>query len=342
MIPRMRIEESGFGTTPDGRAVRKFTMEGAGGMRVGAMSWGAALTEVLVPDRTGQTANVTLGYGSIAEYLEGRSFFGCVAGRFANRIAAGRFAVDGVQYELARNDGANHLHGGLRGFDKALWDGKPFRREGEVGVRWTLLSPDGDEGYPGNLRVTAEYALAEGNRLSFEYWAVTDRPTPVNLTNHSYWNLAGAGSATVLDHEIALRCPFYLPSDAALLPTGEVRPVAGTPFDFARAKPIGRDMGGVAGGYDHCMVVGKPADALGRAATVRDPSSGRVMEVFTTEPGVQFYTGNFLTGMPFPKHGGFCLETQRFPDSPNIGHFPSCILRPGQTYHHRTVHRFSA
>jgi len=340
--PYMKIEETRFGTTPDGRAVRRFTLVGAGGMRVSAISWGATLTEVAVPDRTGKTANVTLGYGSLEEYRDGKSFFGCLVGRFANRISGGRFLLDGAAYELARNDGANHLHGGLRGFDKALWDAKPFRRGDSVGIRWTLTSRGGEEGYPGRLHVTAEYALSEGNELSFEYWAITDRPTPVNLTNHSYWNLAGSGVGTVLDHEASFRCPFYLPSDAALTPTGEVRSVAGTPFDFSKAKPIGRDIASVAGGYDHCMVIGKPADVLGPAATVRDPAGGRVMEVWTTAPGIQFYTGNFLDGKPFPKHGGFCLETQHFPDCVNIGHFPSCILRPGRTYHQRTVHKFSA
>ena len=337
----MKSEESRFATTADGCAVMKYTLESAGGMRVSAISWGGRITEVMVPDRKGRTANVALGFGSLEEYRGGRSYFGCLVGRFANRIAAGRFSLDGIAYELARNDGANHLHGGLRGFDKAVWESWPFRSGDTAGIRWALVSRDGEEGYPGRLQVTAEYALNDRNELSFEYWAVTDRPTPVNLTNHSYWNLAGAGCGDVLSHEVSLHCPFYLPSDAALLPTGEVRPVAGTPFDFSKAKPIGRDIGSVPGGYDHCMVVGKPVDAMGPVAAVRDPGSGRVMEVSSTEPGVQFYTGNFLASDPFPKHGGFCLETQRFPDSPNIGHFPSCILRPGQVYHHRTVHRFS-
>jgi len=338
----MTASESPYGTTTEGRRIALFTVENARGMSFRAISRGATLTAVIVPDRTGRKESVVLGCDSLAEYEKNTEFLGCIVGRFANRIAGGRFTLDGVEHSLARNDGANHIHGGIRGFDKAAWNGRLFRRRNAAGIRWSYTSRDGEEGYPGNLRVTSEYALTEENELSFEYWAVTDAPTPVNLTNHSYWNLAGVGSGTALAHEIAFACPFYLPVDDALMPTGEVLKTAGTPFDFSVPKAIGRDIARVPGGYDHCLVLGKPPGVRGHACTARDPSSGRTMEVFTTEPGLQFYTGNFLDGKPFPKHGAFCLETQHFPDSVNRGHFPPCILRPGQTYHHLTVHRFSS
>jgi aldose 1-epimerase len=338
----MQASESIVGTAPDGKKLRRFTLSNTRGMRVTAISLGATLTEVSVPDRGGTAANVTLAHAPLERYVRNTEFFGCIAGRFANRIAAGRFSLEGREYTLARNNGANHLHGGNRGFDKANWRAKIIRRADAAGIRWTHTSPDGDEGYPGTLKVTADYVLTEDNTLSFEYWAVTDRPTPVNLTNHSYWNLAGAGSGTILAQEIAFNCPFYLPVDAGFIPTGEVLKTAGTPFDFSTAKSIGRDIAGVPGGYDHCLVIAKNAGAVGLAATARDPSTGRSMQVWTTTPGMQFYTANFLEGNPYPRNAGFCLETQMFPDSVNQGHFPSCILRQGETWHHLTVHKFSA
>jgi aldose 1-epimerase len=338
----MQASESVIGTTPDGKKIRQFILSNSRGMRVKAISLGATLTEVAVPDRGGTAANVILAHAPLERYTRNSEFFGCIVGRFANRIAGGRFSLEGKEYSLARNNGANHLHGGVRGFDKAGWKGKIFTRKEAAGIRWTLTSPDGEEGYPGTLKVTADYVLTEDNTLSFEYWALTDRPTPVNLTNHSYWNLGGAGSGTILAQEIAFKCPFYLPVDEGLIPTGEILKTAGTPFDFAAARSIGRDIGGVPGGYDHCLVIAKPAGSLGLAATARDPASGRTMQVWTTKPGVQFYTANFLEGNPYPRHAGFCLETQMFPDSVNRGHFPTCILRPGQGYHHLTVHEFSA
>jgi aldose 1-epimerase len=338
----MKASEEQVGRSAEGRKVIRYVLENSQGMSVQAVSHGAALTSVSVPDRQGRAANVALGYGSVDVYENNPSFFGCIVGRFANRIRAGRFPLDGKEYSLACNDGANHLHGGIRGFDKRTWSGRLIRRQDSVGIRWTYTSPDGEEGYPGTLKVTAEYALTERNELSLEYWAVSDRPTPINITNHSYWNLAGAGAGTILDHEASFNCPFYLPVGEDLIPTGEIVRTAGTPFDFSSFKPVGRDIAAVPGGYDHCLAVGKSEASLGLAATVRDPASGRTMQVWTTKPGVQFYTGNFLDGRFYPKHGGFCLETQFFPDGVNRGHFPSCILRPGQTYHHRTVHVFSA
>ena len=337
----MRVIETRFGTLSDGAAVRKFTVENDAGMRVSAMELGATITEVTVPDRTGAAANIVLGYPTLEGYVKGAEYFGCVIGRFANRIAAGRFSLDGKTYTLACNDGPHHSHGGVKGFDKRLWRGWAFRAKDAAGVRFGYTSPDGEEGYPGACRVTLEITLTERNELSFEYRAVSDQATPVNLTNHSYWNLAGAGSGTVYAQELTFNCPWYLPADKTLAPTGEVLGTAGTPFDFSKAKAIGSEIGAVPGGYDHCMVIGKPSGAMGHACTARDPGTGRAMEVHTTKPGFQLYTGNFLDGRPFAKHGSFCVETQYFPDSPNVGHFPDCILRPGLTYHHRTVHRFS-
>ena len=338
----MKASESKWGTTQDGKAVSLFTLENARGMSVDVMSRGATLVSVNVPDDGGKKTNVVLGYGSVSEYEKGRSFFGCTVGRYANRIRAGRFSLDGKEYSLAVNDGENHLHGGILGFDKVAWQGKLLHGKDSAGIRFRYTSKDGEEGYPGTLKVTMEYALTEANELSFEYWASTDRATPVNLTNHSYWNLAGQRSGDVLAQEMLFNCPFYLPVDAGLIPTGEIRATAGTPFDFGHFKAIGDDIAGVPGGYDHCYLVDKPADALGLACTARDPASGRTMQVRTTQPGVQFYTGNFLDGLPFPRHGAFCLETQALPDSPNRGYFPSCILRPGSVYHQRTVHVFTS
>jgi aldose 1-epimerase len=318
-----------------------FTLENSHGVRVTVIDLGATVTSVIVPDRSGRSVNVTLGFDSLPGWEKNSSFFGCIVGRVANRIRGGSFDLDGKRYTLARNERENHLHGGVKGFDKSVWAARLFMKGDTAGIRFQHTSRDGDEGYPGTLKAAAEYALNESSELSFEYWATSDKPTPVNLTNHTYWNLAGAGSGTVLSQEARLNCPFYLPVDKDLIPTGEILKTAGNPFDFSEYKAFGRDIGAVPGGYDHNLVVGKRGGALDLVGTVRDPSSGRAMEVHTTMPGVQLYTGNFLDGSFFPKHGGFCLETQWFPDSVNIGHFPSSILRPGSTYHHRTVHRFS-
>jgi len=336
----MQAFQSRYGTTADGRVVTEFRLESARGIRVHIIDYGATVTAVMLPDRSGKAVNVCLGYGSLTGWEQNPSFFGCIVGRVANRIRAGRFELDGVPYTLARNTGEHHLHGGTRGFNKYVWKARLFRTGSAAGVRFSHASPDGDEGYPGRLTATAEYVLTDANELSFEYWATTNKPTPVNLTNHAYWNLAGAGAGTVLGQELKLNCPFYLPVDENLLPTGEVLRTAGSPFDFSEFKAIGRDIGSVPGGYDHCFVVGKRPGDLGLVGTARDPVSGRAMEVHTTMPGVQLYTGNFLDGSTFPRHGGFCLETQWFPDSVNIGHFSPSVLRPGQTYRHRTVHRF--
>jgi len=343
----MQATQSRYGTTSDGRAVTEFVLESARGMRVHIIDLGATVTAVMMPDRAGKSANICLGHDNLAGWEKNDTFFGCIVGRVANRIRDGRFELDGKVYGVARNVlGKHHLHGGIKGFDKYVLKAKLFRKGDSAGVRFTHTSPDGDEGYPGTLKLTAEYVLTDSNELSFEYWATSDKPTPVNITNHAYFNLAGAKareSGTVLAQEARFNCPFYLPVDGDLMPTGEIARTAGGAFDFSELKAIGKDIGSIpGGGYDHCLVVGKRAGDMGLVGTVRDPASGRAMEVHTTMPGVQFYTGNFLDGSLFPKHGGFCLETQWFPDSPNIGHFPPAILRPGQTYRHRTVHKFSA
>ena len=337
----MTIEKSLYGHSPQGEKVWLFTVTNANGLSFSAMTLGATLTSVRIPSASG-AVDVILGFDSLAAYLEHASMYcGALVGRFANRISAGTFSLDCKEFKLARNDGENHLHGGKRGFNSVLWRARPYKTGTTAGIRWTYLSRAGEEGYPGTLQVSATYSLREDNRLAFEYWANTDKPTPVNLTNHAYWNLAGRGSGTILDQEISFNCPYYLPVDSALSPTGEILKTAGTPFDFSVAKPIGRDLGQVPGGYDHCMVVGRTDTGLVRTCAARDPASDRSMQVWTTEPGIQFYTGNFLDGNPYPKHGAYCLETQHFPDCVNFGHFPSATLLPGQTYHHLTVHTFS-
>jgi aldose 1-epimerase len=336
----MQVIQSNMGTSSTGRKVAGVTISNRRGMSFTAISYGATITKVNVPDKSGSAANVVLGYETLQEYERGTAFLGCIVGRFANRVGGARFVLGGKEYPLAKNDGANSLHGGTRGFDKMVWTGKVFRRRNTAGVRYTYTSRNGEEGYPGRLKVTVDYALTEDSQLSFEYWAVTDASTPVNLTNHTYWNLAGSG--TVLAQELMSSCPFYLPTDQGLIPTGEIARTAGTPVDFSTPKPIGRDIASVGLGFDHCLVLHKPYDALGHACTARDPSSGRALELWTTQPGVQLYSGNHLDGRPFPRHGAFCLETQHFPDSVNQGQFPSCILGPDQVYHQLTVHKFSA
>jgi aldose 1-epimerase len=340
----MKTSETTYAVHPNGKKVMGYAVGNSRGMSFKAISYGATLTSVKVPDRTGSPMEMILGFGTLEEYMANPFFIGATIGRFANRIEGGRFTLDGKTYTLECNDvkpsARNHLHGGMKGFDKVLWRGKPFRSKDSAGIRFSYASPDGEEGYPGALKATAAYSLTESNELVFEYWATADEPTPVNLTNHAYWNISGAGSGTVLSQEMTFACPFYLPVDSAQIPTGEVRETAGTPFDFLKPKQIGRGIAEVPGGYDHCFVLRKPAHSLGLACTVRDPASGRVMEVWTTKPGVLFYSGNYLGGNYFLKHGAICLETLYFPNCVNVEHFPSCILLPGQIYHHKTVHKF--
>jgi aldose 1-epimerase len=300
-----------------------------------------------MPDRKGNVDVVTLYLDSLDDYLAGHPYFGSVVGRYANRIAKGKFTLDGVEYTLATNNGPNHLHGGVRGFDKAVWNAEPAEAADCVRLKLTHTSPDGDEGYPGTMTASVTYSLTGDNELRIEYTATTDKPTVVNLTNHAYWNLAGAGSGDVLDHVLTINADRYLPVDEGLIPLGELAPVKGTPMDFTKPHPIGSRIAQVEGGYDHCYVLNRKGEGLSLAARVVEPKSGRAMEIYTTQPGIQLYTGNFLDGtvsgdgVAYQKHDALCLETEHYPDSPNRPEYPSTVLRPGETYHEVTVHKFS-
>lgn len=332
----------------EGREIKQYLLTNGKGMRVSLTNFGASITSVDVPDRDGNMANVTLSFPSAAGYEKNAPFFGCVCGRYANRIALGKFKIGEEEFTLATNNPPNHLHGGVAGFNRKVWNGSEVRSaegDGAPAVKFTYESPDGEEGYPGTLKVSVTYSLGEDNGLKIEYSATTDKPTPVNLCNHAYWNLAGADSGTVLDHVLMLSCDTYLPVTETMIPTGERKSVDGTPMDFRKPTSIGSRIDQVPGGYDHCYVINDGGKALVPAGRLSDPKSGRVMQVFTTEPGVQLYTGNFLDGTDacegFPKHAGVCLETQRFPDSPNQPDFPNSILTPGQVYSQTTVYKFS-
>jgi aldose 1-epimerase len=344
----MQVTQESFGTTSDGTPVTLYTCRNSEGLVLKLTNYGAIVVTMEVPDREGNRANVNLGFPNLEGYLQRHPYFGATVGRYANRIAGGEFTLDGKRYSLAQNNGPNHLHGGIVGLDRVVWKGEVIESDDGVGVRFSYRSPDGEEGYPGNLDLTAIYRLTEKNELQMEFLATTDQATPVNLTNHCYWNLAGAGEGEIWDHELTLESDHYLAVDETLIPTGERVPVAGTPFDFTQPRTIGKRVREIESdpiGYDHCYVLRGDAGQLRLAARVTEPRSGRVMEVLTTQPGMQLYTGNFLGGQAaeggFGQHAGFCLETQHFPDSPNQDSFPSTILRPGETYRHLTVHRFS-
>jgi aldose 1-epimerase len=339
----------------DGKQLEQYVLSNKNGLRAVVLNWGGTLASVETPDRNGKLDNIVCGFSpDNAKFLKNPPYFGVTCGRYGNRIAKGKFTLDGTEYTLATNNGDNHLHGGKKAFDKYVWDAEPVQGDGWAGVKLTLVSPDGDEGYPGTLTSVVTYKLTDKNELRIEYSATTDKATPLNLTNHAYWNLKGARaeSGTVLDHIMHLNCDRYVYVDAESIPDGLLVPVAtDPPMDFTKAKPIGQDLGKLTNdpqGYDHCWVINGGGDATKDpvlAAEVREPSTGRVMRVLTTEPGVQFYTGNYLPGTPdvngFAKHGGFCLETQKFPDSPNQPSFPSSILKPGETYRQVTVHEFA-
>ena len=343
------IEESLFGKLPDGTPVKRFTLRNAHGLVAKVMSQGATLTELQVPDRSGHFTNVVLGADRFEAYLKGFPASAAVIGRFANRIAKARFTIDGVEYRLAANNGPNHIHGGRRGFAQVVWEGQALpRRERESAVQFTYLSKDGEEGYPGNLKVTVVYTLTDDDELRIDYGATTDKATPVNLTNHAYFNLAGAGDA--LGHELWIAAERYTPADDQLIPTGEIASVKGTPLDFTRPTRIGariEQLKPKLNGYDHNYVLNSDGTSPKLFARAVEPNSGRVMEVSTTEPGVQLYTGNHLRevvgagGAVFGPHGGFCLETQHYPDSVNQPSFPSPILRPGRIFKSTTVFKFS-
>ncbi len=351
---RPDADKAAFGKTPDGKAVSVYTLKNDAGMVVKIIDYGAIVTELWAPDREGRMDDIVLGYDNLEDYIAVTPYFGAIVGRYGNRIAFGEFSIDGESYELATNNDANHLHGGIVGFDKVVWKSEAYANKDAAGVKLRYLSKDGEEGYPGNLDVTVVYELTNDNELVVKYEATTDKPTVVNLTHHGYWNLRGAGNGSILDHELTLNAPFYTPVDSGLIPTGEIISVAGTPMDFTRPKPIGSRIDAdfeqlaFGGGYDHNWVLDKTGGGRTFAARLYDPGSGRQMEIFTEEPGIQFYSGNFLDGTIVGKQGatyhyryGMCLETQHFPDSPNKGHFPTTRLNPGEVYKTTTVHKFS-
>jgi aldose 1-epimerase len=343
-----------FGHTPDGREVERFTLAAGGAVEARVLTYGGILQSLLAPDRDGQRQDVVLGFDDLAGYLGDRAFHGALVGRYANRIRGGRFVLDGTEHRLALNDGANHLHGGPGGFHRVVWAAEPFEGEGAVGVVLRHHSHDGEEGYPGALDVHVTYTLTADDTLSVDFHAVAERATPVNPTHHAYFDLSGEGSGDILGHRLQVNGTRYLPVDATLIPRGTLESVAGTPFDFRTAAPIGARIGEdheqlrIGGGYDHCFALDARAGVPVLAARVSEPGSGRVLEVFTTEPGVQLYTTNADAsaergkgGRRYGRHSGFCLETQHFPDSPNQPGFPSTILRPGETFRSRTVFRFT-
>jgi aldose 1-epimerase len=336
---------------PTGESVDLVTLTNAHGVEVRATGYGGIITSILAPDRHGVPGEVVLGHDHLAGYLAGSSYLGAIVGRYANRIANGRFALGGTEYRLVTNDGRHHLHGGAHGFDRAVWKADPFRDSSGVGVILEYASADGEEGYPGTLRARATYTLTDRNELLLDYQASTDRATPVNLTQHTYFNLANSGD--ILGHELMLRAERYTPVDSSLIPTGIIGPVDGTPLDFRSPRRIGdridlaHEQVQFAGGYDHNFVLAQSGSEPKLAARLTDPGSGRSLEVRTTEPGIQFYSGNFLdgsivgrNGVRYQRRSGLCLETQHFPDSPNQAHFPSTILEPGGTYQSRTVWTF--
>ena len=346
---RGSIERTNFGQTKDGQQVELFTLTNKNGLVAKITNYGGIVTELHVPDKNGQNGNVVLGFATLDKYLAGHPFFGTITGRVANRIGKGEFTLDGKQYKLETNNGPNHLHGGNNGFDKKVWQPEPRETKNGPALQLTYLSPDGDAGYPGNLNTTVTYTLTNDNELKIDYQATTDKPTIVNLTNHSYFNLAGDGNGTVLDHELMINADRYTVFDKTQIPTGEIKSVKGTPLDFTKSTPIGQRIKEVEGGYDHNYVLNGKTGEMKLCARVRDPQSGRVMEIRTTEPGVQLYTANGLngsitgvSGKPYPKYGAFCLETQHYPDSINHPEFPSVVLRPGQTYKTTTIHKFTA
>lgn len=347
-----KVKQEKFGEMPAGRPVNLYTLENSTGMIAKITDLGGSVTTLYVPDAEGHLADVVLGFNSVEDYYT--SNMGAIVGRYANRIGGARFTLDGTEYTLARNNGENSIHGGNKGFDDVLWDATPVESEDGPSLQLTYLSKDGEEGYPGNLSVKVVYTLTQDNTLRIEYTATTDKPTVLNLTNHSYFNLSGQGKGSILDQEIMMNANQFLAVRQDLIPTGQILDVKGTPMDFTTLRPIGADIDApyqqlqYGEGYDHCWVLNKSVGEMGLAAKVVDPKSGRVMEVYTTEPGVQFYTGNHLdgslvgkSGAAYVKRSGFCLEVEHYPDSPNHSNFPSTVLRPGDEYTQTTLYKFS-
>ena len=346
---KFSVAEDGYGEM-DGEKVTQYTLTNPSGMIVKIINYGATVTDIITPDKNGKMGNVVLGYDSLAGFLQpGNPYFGCVVGRYANRIANAKFTLDGKEYTLAPNNNGNTLHGGNKGFDKRVWKASDINTDSISSIKFTYDSKDGEEGYPGNLHSEVVYSLSRNNELKIEYTATTDKTTPINLTNHCYFNLSGGTDSTILDHELMINAGQYTPVNDKLIPTGKIDTVEGNAMDFRTAKKIGKDIAQVAGGYDHNWVFQKPENRFDMIASLYHAPSGRYMEVRTTEPGIQFYSGNFLNGtlkytrgrVKYVKHAGLCLETQHFPDSPNQPSFPNTILKPGETYQHITTYKFS-
>ncbi len=348
---KMSIKKESFGQTPDGKQVDLYTLTNINGLKAKIMTYGGILVSLEVPDHDGKLSDVVLGYDKLDDYVKNNPYFGCIVGRYGNRIADGKFKLDGVDYQLTLNENdITHLHGGIRGFDKVVWNAQEVKTKDAVGVRLTHRSYDGDQGYPGNLSCTVTYSLTNNDELRIDYEATTDKATPINLTNHTYFNLT-AGKRDILGHELMIDADRFTPVDDKLIPTGELKSVKDSPMDFTKPAPIGSRIAQVPGkdpgGYDHNYVLNSGGGKMALALRISDPDSGRVMEIHTTEPGIQFYSGNFLdgsitgkSGTVYKKHYGLCLETQHFPDSPNKPNFPSTILNPGEKYTYVAVHKF--
>lgn len=352
-IKEMRILKESFGEF-EGKKVDIYTLKNAGNIEVKITSYGGIVTSLKVPDKNGKFDDVVLGFNNLQDYLKSNTYFGAIIGRYANRIGNAKFSIDGKEYTLAKNNWMNSLHGGIKGFDKVLWEAEPVSGNNSHSLKLKYLSKDGEEGFPGNLDVTVTYTLTDDNSLKIEYLATTDKPTVVNLTNHTYWNLAGEGSGDILKHELMLNAGTFTPVDRGSIPTGEIRSVEGTPMDFRKPTAVGDRISSdyeqlkFGNGYDHNWVINSgDDDKPDLAATVYEPISGRYMEVYTTEPGIQFYSGNFVnvsagkSGKPYGTRSGFCLETQHYPDSPNKPEFPSVVLNPGKIFKSTTIYKFS-